>query len=326
MLKAAFINDGCPVIKDGHVINLVYGLGRREKLAGMADLYPEIITTDSMEAHRDALAEVEVVFSTWGFPELDERQLDMMPKLKVVFFAAGATSSFREPLLKRGIRICSATSANAIPVAEYALSHVLLAGAGFYRNSRECTDPEHASAANSFRGHGNYAKRVAVLGHGTISKKLQEYLSHHEVEVIEVASRVAKRTISLEEAFSTCYAIVNLFPDVADNGGVYDRSLFSKMIDSAVFINCGRGRQVNEADLISVFKERPDLTAILDVQWPEPPVAGSELYTLPNVYLSSHIAGSKAAELVRMGDYMLTDFEHYQRGEALEYEVIDGRL
>ena len=326
MLKAAFINDGFPLIKEEHIINLVFGLGRREKLAGMVDLHPEIITTDSLEAHRDVLMDVDVVFSTWGFPELSESQLDLMPNFKVVFYAAGATSSFREPLLKRGIRISSATSANAIPVAEYALSHMLMAGAGFYRNSRECTDPVHASAGNSYRGHGNYAKRVAILGNGTISKLLQDFLSHHEIEVIEVASREAKRTISLEEAFSTSYAIVNLFPDVEDNGGVYDRALFSSMIDGAVFINCGRGRQVNEADLISVFKERPDLTAILDVQWPEPPVAGSELYTLPNVYLSSHLAGSKAAELVRMGDYMLTEFEHFQRDEPMQYEVLWNQL
>lgn len=326
MLKAAFINDGFSLIKGEHIVNLVFGLGRREKLAGMVDLYPEIITTNSLEAHRDVLKEVDVVFSTWGFPTLSEGQLDMMPNLKALFYAAGATNPFREPLLKRGVQICSATSANAIPVAEYALSHVLLAGAGFYRNSRECIDPEHASAANSFRGHGNYSKRIAILGNGTISKLLQGYLSHHEIEVVEVASRVERRTVSLEEAFSTCYAIVNLFPDVEDNGGVYDYRLFSSMIDGAVFINCGRGRQVNESDLISVFKERSDLTAILDVQWPEPPIAGSELYTLPNVCLSSHIAGSKAAELVRLGDYMLTDFEHFQRGEPLEYEVLEGQL
>ena len=326
MLKAVFINDGCPVIKGAHVIDLVYGLGRREKLAGMVDLYPVIITSDSLEAHRDELKDVDVVFSTWGFPRLDESQLDLMPNLKAVFYAAGATGTFRDPLLQRGIRISSATVANAIPVAEYALSHVLLAGAGFYRNSRECTDPENARMVNSFRGHGNYANRVAVLGNGAISRKLQGFLSHHEIEVLEVASRERKRTVSLEEAFSTCYAVVNLFPDVEDNGGVYDRALFESMIDSAVFINCGRGRQVNEDDLISVFKIRTDLTAILDVQWPEPPLAGSELYTLPNVFLSSHIAGSKASELVRMGDYMLADFEHFKRGKPLEYEVIAGQL
>jgi phosphoglycerate dehydrogenase-like enzyme len=279
-----------------------------------------------MDAPRDILKEVDVVFSTWGFPKLNDHQLDMMPKLKAVFYAAGATSSFREPLQKRNIRICSATAANAIPVAEYALSHVLLAGAGFYRNTRECTDPFNASAVNSFRGHGNYANRVGILGNGSISKKLQEYLSHHELEVIEVASRVAKRIVSLEEAFSSCHAIVNLFPDVEDNGGVFDRALFSSMMDSAVFINCGRGRQVNESDLISVLKERPDLTAILDVQCPEPPEAESELYLLPNVCLSAHIAGSKATELVRMSDYMLEDFARFEQGERLVHEVLPRQI
>lgn len=69
------------------------------------------------------------------------------------------------------------------------------------------------------------------------------------------------------------------------------------MRQGATFINTGRGAQVDEAGLIEVFKRRPDLTALLDITCPEPPEDGSELYTLPNIHLSSHIAGSKNDEV-----------------------------
>ncbi len=325
-MNAAFINDGYARFVGDHVIDQVYGRGRREKLAGIARLHPEIISSQQFDACRDVLGAVEVVFSTWGFPCLDSKQLDRMPNLKALFYAAGATRHFRQPLLDRGIKVCSATAANAIPVAEFALSQILLAGAGYFRNSRECTDPSASGMAGSFRGHGNFEGRVAILGNGTVSRTLQQFLSHHDLEVVVVPSREAERTLSLEEAFATAFAVLNLFPDVDELAGIYDERLFCSMKDSAVFINCGRGRQVNEADLIKAMKLRPDLTALLDVQWPEPPVAGSELYTLPNIRLSAHIAGAKSAELVRLADYMIEDFHRFERGEALKYEVQPDQL
>lgn len=119
---------------------------------------------------------------------------------------------------------------------------------------------------------------------------------------------------------------MNLFPDMDHNVGVFDAELFGNMIDSAVFINVGRGRQVNEDDLIVVMKERPDLTALLDVQHPEPPDDGSELYVLPNVKLSAHIAGATSAELIRMADYMIEDFQRLEKGEPLLHQVQPGQL
>ena len=74
---------------------------------------------------------------------------------------------------------------------------------------------------------------------------------------------------------------------------------------------------VGEQDL----RERPDLFALLDVTHPEPPAADSPLWTLPNVRLSSHIAGSIGDEVVRMADFVLDEFEAWQAGRLLRYAV-----
>jgi len=68
----------------------------------------------------------------------------------------------------------------------------------------------------------------------------------------------------------------------------------------ATFINTGRGAQVVEEALADVLRSRPDLTAVLDVTWPEPPVAGHPFYSLPNCVLTPHIAGSSGDEVHRM--------------------------
>jgi hypothetical protein len=128
-MKAAIFNDDVPWIKEGRIFDKVFAAGRRARLAEIADLYPEQITSANFEEHAGNLADLEVIFSTWDMPRLNEEQVRGMPRLKALFYAAGATSHFREPFERSGVLVCSATAANAIPVAEFALGQVLLAGA-----------------------------------------------------------------------------------------------------------------------------------------------------------------------------------------------------
>jgi phosphoglycerate dehydrogenase-like enzyme len=67
------------------------------------------------------------------------------------------------------------------------------------------------------------------------------------------------------------------------------------------------------------------LTALLDVTDPEPLDRGSELWTLPNIQISSHIAGSQGNELGRVANFAMDEFERWKRGEPLKYAVtLDG--
>ena len=70
-----------------------------------------------------------------------------------------------------------------------------------------------------------------------------------------------------------------------------------------------------------MLRQRPDVTALLDVTMPEPSEPDSPFYTLPNVRLSTHVAGSLGNEVVRMADYALDEFQRWDKGEALQWEV-----
>jgi phosphoglycerate dehydrogenase-like enzyme len=90
---------------------------------------------------------------------------------------------------------------------------------------------------------------------------------------------------------------------------------------NATFINTARGAVVRENELIDVLRERSDLTALLDVTYPEPPVPDSPLFTLPNVMLTPHIAGSVGPECLRMGELMYDELCRYLNGEPMRYKV-----
>ena len=57
----------------------------------------------------------------WAF---DEATFAALPKLKSVYYGAGATDHFARPLLAHGIELYSAWLANAIPVAEFCVAQI----------------------------------------------------------------------------------------------------------------------------------------------------------------------------------------------------------
>ncbi len=307
----------------------VFGQGRLERLAAVASLYPEVVGGGAFEAHAGQLADVEVAFSTWGMPSLTESQVARMPSLKAVFYAAGTVKAFAPPFLSRGIIVCSAWGANAVSVAEFCLGQVLLACKGYFRNTRECRDPEAVYAKTPFRGKGAYGETIALIGAGQIGRKLIELLRPFRLRILVVdpyladadAATLGVERVSLETAFREACVVSNHLPNLPSLQKVLDRTLFASMRQGATFINTGRGAQVNEEDLLAVWRERPDLMALLDVTYPEPPARGSGLFALPNIQLSNHMAGAHDDEVVRMADYMLDEFARYRAGEPLRYSV-----
>lgn len=135
------------------------------------------------------------------------------------------------------------------------------------------------------------------------------------------AAELAVERVSLPELFGRAYVVSNHIPDLPTTRGTLDRALFERMRDGATFINTGRGAQVVEADLIAVLAARPDLTALLDVTWPEPPPPESPLWTLPNVVISPHIGGTIGDEVTRLADCAIEEFERWRAGQPLRYQV-----
>ncbi|HEX3000584.1 MAG TPA: NAD(P)-dependent oxidoreductase, partial [Armatimonadota bacterium] len=100
----------------------------------------------------------------------------------------------------------------------------------------------------------------------------------------------------------------------------HNADLFSRMKDGATFINTARGALVDEAALIKELQSGR-IWAVLDVTDPEPPVADSPFYNLPNVIYTPHIAGSMSQECHRMADFALDELERYLQGQPLRNAI-----
>ncbi|MCE9612975.1 MAG: hydroxyacid dehydrogenase [Lentisphaerae bacterium] len=327
MYKAALLGDS------PEQIERVYGRGQRERLSRLTTLHPDVLTSSTLAAQAATLREVETIFSTWGMPALSADRLACLPALRAVFYAAGSVKAFAAPLLERGITVVSAWAANAVPVAEFALAQILLANKGYHRNRADFRCP--ADYARAFRGSGNYGGTVALLGAGMVGRALIGLLRHVTLNVIvwdpmlsdaDAAALGVRRVPHLAEAFHDAHVVSNHLANVPATRGLLDEALFSAMRPHACFINTGRGATVREDDLIRVLRARPDLTALLDVTEPEPPVEGSPLYDLPNVHLTTHVAGSLNDEVGRMAAWMIDEFQTWRSGQPLRYAVTADML
>ncbi|WDE99366.1 hydroxyacid dehydrogenase [Lentisphaera profundi] len=322
-MKAAFFNNGNRLFD-------VYANGRKEIIEKEFELFPQIITSENFAENAELLKEVEVIFTTWGMPACTAEQVAKLPNLKLLMHAAGSTKSFAQPFLEAGVRVFCAAESNSIPVAEFCLAQILLASKGFFQNvldTKRMRNNDHFGGA--YKGKGAYGEKIAFISVGKITKHTMELLSPFHFDKLAVsrslsASYCQENSISkvtMEEAFEQAYIISNHLPDRDDNIGVINYDLLSQMRYGATFINTGRGAQVNEDDLIRVMKERPDLCALLDVTHPEPSSPNSELFDLPNVHMSSHLAGSINDEYVRMADFVIEQVKNWQNNKELSGEV-----
>ncbi len=311
-------------------INNVYSEATREKLAERLEFLAPVTSVEELEARKAELSEVEIIFSTWGMLPLSKEQItEFLPGLRAVYYGAGSVQYFARPFLELGIEVYSAWAANAVPVAEYTVAQIILANKGYFQRFHRASNEAWLNKNPGVAFTGNFRNKVGLIGIGMIGSLVAEMLKAYELEVLafdpflpaEKAEKLGLKLVTLEELFRDCTVISNHLANNPQTVGMLNGALFNLMKPNAVFINTGRGAQVVESDLIAALEAEPFRVALLDVTMPEPPVAGSRLYSLDNVFLSPHIAGSLGSEVARMGEFMLADFLLRSSGSPTRWRV-----
>lgn len=286
-------------------------------------------TKEDVLCKTSELKDCEYIFSTWYMPEFTKEEIkNLFPSLKSVFYAAGTVKYFAEPFLNNGIRVFSAAKANGIPVAEFTVAQIILAGKGYFQAQRAYRWPVWHRGFNRSRGYaerkyGNYGARIGIIGCGAIGSNVVELLKPYRLDVYVYdpylsegrANSLGVKRVNLEDLFSQCDVVSNHLPDIPETKMLINEHLFCLMKPTATFINTGRGAQVDEKALNKVLKRRKDMCALLDVTSHEPLFPWSPLYWRKNVFLTPHIAGSLSEEFGRMVEYMVQAYHDVLEGK-----------
>ena len=275
------------------------------------------------------LQEVEIIFGSWGMPVLDPELLSHATSLKAIFYGAGTVRSFMtEESFEHGILLTNAQEANAVPVAEYCVSTILFSLKLGFRHLRSLHREKHWHRETD-QIEGCYEANVGLISLGSIGRKTLKLLRSFNLRplvystslTVDKASQHGAELVGLEEIFARCSVISLHTPELPDTRKMIKAEHFRKMKPNATFINTARGGGVDQVGMITALRERPDITAILDVLDPEPPEDGDAIFDLPNVFITPHIAGSLGNERRRLGQTAIDECKRYLSGLPLQYEV-----
>lgn len=277
-------------------------------------------------------ANAGIVIGSWGCTRITERVLDRHPSLKLIVHAAGSIKPlYDETIAERSIRVCTAAHINAQPVAEFCLGIILTSLRDLHGWKKRLLKSGSADAWRNLRyatGSGYYRKKIGLIEFGAVSRYLMKLLRNFDFEVYIASVFVSPleeevygcKVESLEWIMTHCDVVSLHSASTADNQHMINRSNLGLLKDGAVFINTARGALVNEEDLVEIL-EKGRVKAYIDVTDPEPPPFDHPFFTLPNCFLTPHIAGSLSSEVPRMGDYVLREVTNFLNGEPLENEL-----
>jgi phosphoglycerate dehydrogenase-like enzyme len=178
-----------------------------------------------------------------------------------------------------------------------------------------------------------YGTTVGLVSLGMVGRLVRERLRPFDLRVVaydpyvtpEESHVLGVDLMSLEDLFASSEVVSLLTPLLPETKGMILGSHLASMKHNATLSNTSRGAVVREAEMVEVLEERPDLWAVLDVTYPEPPEPNSRLYDLSNVVLTSHIAGSLGSECRRMGRLVVDELRRYVAGEPLKHEITRER-
>lgn len=176
-------------------------------------------------------------------------------------------------------------------------------------------------------------QKLTIVGVGNIGRTLAKLASAFGLDVTGVG-RTARdgdpdfgRVLGqddLNDALADADYVVMIAPLTAETRNLFDTSRFAAMKQGAMFINIGRGPQVDEPALIAALESGQVGFAALDVYCEEPLSKDNPIWSAPNTIISPHMSGDFTNHLEVIASRFLENFARFRAGEEL-INVVDKK-
>jgi phosphoglycerate dehydrogenase-like enzyme len=306
----------------------LFGPAELARIRALADIDESAPVTDFGRADPGRLARLDVLITGWGSPRIGARELGAMPRLRAIVHAGGSVKGHvSRDAWDRGLLVTTAADANALPVAEYTLAAILLAGKGVPALAAAYARDPAATGADCLE-IGNYRRTVGIIAASRVGRRVIALLGPFDFRVLlydphlppgDPVLRQAER-VGLDDLFRRSSIVSVHAPLLPETAGLVGRDQIALMRPGSVIINTARA-PILDQDALTEAVRAGRVRAVLDVTGPEPLPAGHPLRDLPGVILTPHVAGALGNELRRLGESATREIELFAAGHPAEHAV-----
>lgn len=272
------------------------------------------------------LKETEILLT---FLQCDRKMIDAAPQLKwIQTISAGVDYMDLDEIRRRGIVLTNGRGIHKIHMAEYAVAAMINLARGFHLMFLNQLRKKWERSVSQEEIHGAI---VGIIGLGAIGSEIAKKAAFMGMRVIGV-KRTSGPVDHVEEVHSpddmaTVFRrsdyIINLLPYTQETEMLIDQRFFDQMKPTACFINIGRGRTVNEDDLIEALRNKKIRAMVSDVYYTEPLPPESPLWDLDNVILTPHICGVSPQYMARAMQIIAHNLNVYLSGQGEMINLVD---
>ncbi|SCL29592.1 Phosphoglycerate dehydrogenase [Micromonospora nigra] len=252
--------------------------------------------------------------------------VDDLPDLAVVQLLSAGADAWVDRV-PPGVTLCDARGVHDPATAEWVVTAILSQLRAFPALARAQARREwaYAEVAPTDEVTG---KRVLIVGAGSIGTAVAARLAPFDVELTMVARTArpdegVRGVDELPRLLPGADVVVLLVPLTDRTRGMVDERFLAAMRDGALLVNAARGPVARTPALVAELATGR-ISAALDVTDPEPLPADHPLWSMPNVLLTPHVAGSVRGLLPRAYRLVGEQVRRFAAGEALINAVVDG--
>ncbi len=290
------------------------------------------VKTQNQEELAKEITDAEVFFGYDLGPEI----LSKAMQLKWIHVPAANVYQFIRPdLRERKIPVTNARGMHVTAIAEQVLGSMLVFSRRFldcwrFQQNHHYGQPDLLNSSPPLSELR--CKTVVILGLGSIGKEIARLCKAFGMRVLASKRNVDRNYENVDQDFDNKefrkalpeadYLVISM-ARTPETEGLLGESELSLLRPECMIINIARARIIDQQVLLRFLKDGRIRGAALDVFEKEPLHADSELYSLPNVFLTPHIAGVAAEEhWHRMIGLFADNLKRYLTGQPL-LNVVD---
>lgn len=276
----------------------------------------------------EAVRDADILIVSWRLPAGLAASAGSLKWIHSI--GAGVDGILTPDVLESEIVVTSSSGIHREPISEHVLGFMLSFVRGFHTFARQQVRKEW----KRFDLEELASKTLGIIGLGEIGSEIALKAKGFGMRVIAVKRNAVEKPSYVDELWrperlmnlleESDFVVLSL-PLTPETRGFFGEPELRAMKKSAYFMNISRGKIVQEVKLTRALREGWIAGAGLDVFEEEPLPEKSELWEMPNVIITPHVAGSNPQYTERAMAIFEENLKRFLNGQELE-NVVDKKL